>query len=219
MDNWNSLLEQYIRQPFDSEYEINIYKHHASGYSPWSEQDDQNHDVFCKQLGCDLKEGLIYKRLQRNWGELNRKFIIGLIERNDANELDDYIDEISRYLFAWSKELIIDDVLVKLAKYIISKQVTENSVFTLNRLKLNKAKQVAPASRPPRPIDYYISILMAYIELRSINKVAEKFAKDRATIREHLCKVAGTNFKEVLDGSHPEYDEVLIACEIWKSRQ
>jgi len=91
MDNWGSMLDEYIKQPPDSEFEINIYKHHASGHSPWSEQEDQNHKVFCEKLGCGFKEGLRYKRLQRNWGELNRKFIIRLIERNDANELPDEV--------------------------------------------------------------------------------------------------------------------------------
>jgi len=219
MSYFESMLEEYIYCQFDSEFEINIYKHHASGHSPWSEEEDRNHDLFCKRLGCSFKEGLRYKRLQKNWSDLHRKFIMRCIEPNNTKDFYDSIDDISDFLFLWSNELVVDDVLNRLSKYVIAKQIIGNNIFSLNRAELKKTRETPSANAPTKPLDFYINTLMLYLESGNISEVARKCNISNSTVRLHLNKVIGDNYSEGIKGTHPENDLILDAYEIWKSKE
>jgi len=200
---------------------INFKKYCITHNAPWTKEQEQEHEQYSENLGVSYDDGLRYRDIVVNWDNHlpNHKVDIGgLLKRKDPEEFLHYALWITDWLFLWSKNLIVDDLLDDLAKYVLANQLTGNEIFFLNRAHIKKIFNTKKASRPMKADHIYIDTLMAYLESGSISKTARVIGRSNKTVREDLKRLVG-DYNKIQNKTHPLYKDILKVYDIWKSKQ
>jgi len=162
--------------------------------------------------------------LVKRWNEdkeMEKEDLISLLGeiKDFPDELYNNLDVIADYLAAWSKSMIVDETLDELAKYVMAVQLNACKPFILE-LGGVKESQKKPAHRPRKKnFEFCILILMEYYQIGSISGTATKLNMDRQTIKRYLKIIIGDEYRGVENGTHPEYKKILMAYDIWSSKQ
>lgn len=187
------------------------------------EEIENKNKLFAEKWGVPFDEAICLRFISNRWHtepQVDKEWVTELLEKKCPNDLHESLRSIGLFLLAWSKGIIIDDALDKLAKYVISSQVLGNDMFSLNLGQLDKLAKKKPAYRPITiGTEIYIETLMAYIETGSISETARKIGKSNKTIRDYLKIIVGEDYVKIKDGTHPRGDAISQAHKLWLSTQ
>ena len=118
------------------------------------------------------------------------------------------------FVAAWANSEIQHPVLERMVKHILLNNLLE---CPLNTTMSDYARIASknPNHAPTKDVIEYLPTLMTYFEVRTINGTGKQLQIDNKTVRSHLTKLAGADYKILIDENFRFYNEIKEVHAKW----
>lgn len=127
---------------------------------------------------------------------------------------DWYSPLIIGFIAAWANSEIQHPVLERMVKHILLNNLLECPLNTTmsDYARINSKK---PNHAPTKDVIEYLPTLMTYFEVKTINGTGKQLKIDNKTVRSHLTKLVGADYKILIDENFRFYKEIKEVHAKW----